>query len=54
MTSMVATCEQRSDVFRYAWFTGRVSPDPHDSGSACWAPGQLTGFGTAAIYSLPY
>jgi hypothetical protein len=29
MTSMVATCEGRADVFRYAWFTGRWSPDPH-------------------------
>jgi len=29
MTDMVATCENRSDVFRYAWFTGRMSPDPH-------------------------
>src|SRR5579864_3196271 len=24
MTDMVATCESRADVFRYAWFTGRV------------------------------
>jgi hypothetical protein len=29
MTSMVATCEGRADVFRYAWFTGRWNPDPH-------------------------
>lgn len=26
---MVHTCESRSDVQRYAWFTGRWSPDPH-------------------------
>ena len=32
MTDMVATCESRSDVFRYAWFTGRLSPDPHYTG----------------------
>lgn len=24
MPSMVNTCEMRADVFRYAWFTGRV------------------------------
>ncbi|WP_283151208.1 glycosyl hydrolase [Silvimonas soli] len=29
MADMVATCETRSDVFRYAWFTGRINPDPH-------------------------
>ena len=29
MTSMVSTLETRGDVFRYSWFTGRVSPDPH-------------------------
>ncbi len=44
MTAMVATCEQRSDVFRYAWFTGRVSPDPHYS-SLLDGSGQLSGLG---------
>jgi hypothetical protein len=44
MTSMVATCEQRADVFRYAWFTGRISPDPHYT-SLLGAPGQLTDLG---------
>ena len=52
MTSMVATCEQRSDVFRYAWFTGRISPDPHYS-SLLGAPGQLTGLGQLYL-SLPF
>ena len=52
MTSMVATLEGRSDVFRYAWFTGRVSPDPHYS-SLLGASGQLTGLGQLYL-SLPY
>jgi hypothetical protein len=51
MTSMVATCESRSDVFRYAWFTGRLNPDPHFT-SLLGAPGQLTGLGTTYL-SLP-
>lgn len=52
MTAMVATCEQRSDVFRYAWFTGRVSPDPHYS-SLLGASGQLTKLGQLYL-TLPY
>jgi hypothetical protein len=48
MTSMVTTLEQRGDVFRYAWFTGRVSPDSHYS-SLLGAPGQLTGLGQLYI-----
>ena len=52
MTSMVATLEGRSDVFRYAWFTGRVSPDPHYS-SLLGASGQLTGLGKLYL-SLPH
>jgi hypothetical protein len=51
MTAMVATCESRSDVFRYAWFTGRISPDPHFS-SLLEAPGVLTPLG-ALYLSLP-
>ncbi|MGA2889235.1 MAG: glycoside hydrolase family protein [Terracidiphilus sp.] len=51
MTDMVATCEGRSDVFRYAWFTGRLSPDPHFT-SLLGASGQLTGLGTTYL-SLP-
>jgi len=50
MTSMVATCESRSDVFRYAWFTGRLSPDPHYT-SLLGATGQLTG--TAPVAAQP-
>ncbi len=51
MTSMVNTCESRSDVFRYAWFTGRVSPDPHFD-SLLGASGQLTALGKLYL-SLP-
>ncbi|HUO34901.1 MAG TPA: glycosyl hydrolase [Candidatus Acidoferrum sp.] len=52
MTDMVATCESRVDVFRYAWFTGRISPDPHYT-SLLAADGQLTGLGQLYI-TLPY
>lgn len=52
MTSMVATCEGRSDVFRYAWFTGRLSPDPHYD-SLLGGSGQLTELGQLYI-SLNY
>ena len=52
MTDMVSTCETRSDVFRYAWFTGRLSPDPHYT-SLLGASGQLTGLGTTYL-SLPF
>jgi Glycosyl hydrolase catalytic core len=45
ITDMVATCEGRADVFRYAWFTGRLSPDPHFT-SLLGADGVLTGLGT--------
>lgn len=51
MTDMVATCESRVDVFRYAWFTGRLSPDPHYT-SLLGASGQLTGLGTTYL-TLP-
>ena len=51
ITNMVATCESRADVFRYAWFTGRISPDPHFS-SLLGSSGQLTGLGTTYL-SLP-
>ncbi len=44
MTDMVNTCETRADVFRYAWFTGRVSPDPHYD-SLLAANGKLTALG---------
>jgi Glycosyl hydrolase catalytic core len=52
MKDMVNTCETRSDVFRYAWFTGRVNPDPHFS-SLLGASGQLTGLGQLYL-TLPY
>lgn len=52
MTAMVATCENRADVFRYAWFTGRVSPDPHFS-SLLAASGHLTKLGQLYL-TLPY
>jgi hypothetical protein len=51
MTDMVATCESRSDVFRYAWYTGRLSPDPHYT-SLLGATGQLTDLGKLYL-SLP-
>ena len=51
MTDMVQVCESRDDVFRYAWFTGRVSPDPHYS-SLLGADGQLTPLGKLYL-SLP-
>jgi O-glycosyl hydrolase len=52
MTLMVGVCESRADVFRYAWFTGRVSPDPHFS-SLLAGPGQLTGLGQLYL-QLPF
>ncbi|HWZ59911.1 MAG TPA: glycoside hydrolase family protein [Gemmatimonadaceae bacterium] len=52
MTDMVATCEGRADVFRYAWFTGRWTPDPHYT-SLLGAAGQLTGLG-ALYLTLPF
>jgi hypothetical protein len=51
MADMVATCESRADVFRYAWFTGRLNPDPHFD-SLLGNSGQLTELGTKYI-SLP-
>jgi len=51
MTDMVATCESRGDVFRYAWYTGRLSPDPHFT-SLLGATGQLTDLGKLYL-SLP-
>jgi hypothetical protein len=52
MADMVATCEGRSDVFRYAWFTGRMSNDTHFT-SLLAADGQLTALGTYYL-SLPF
>ena len=52
MADMVATCESRPDVFRYAWFTGRWSNDVHFT-SLLGANGQLTELGQLYL-SLPY
>jgi Glycosyl hydrolase catalytic core len=51
MTDMVSVCEGRDDVVRYAWFTGRWSPDPHFT-SLLGADGKLTELGTLYL-SLP-
>lgn len=52
MQEMVALLEARSDVFRYAWFTGRWSNDTHYT-SLLGADGQLTELGQYYL-SLPY
>jgi hypothetical protein len=52
MKDMVATCESRSDVARYAWFTGRVTNDVHFD-SLLGASGQLTDLGKLYL-TLPY
>lgn len=52
MKDMVATCESRADVVRYAWFTGRVNNDVHFD-SLLGTPGQLTDLGKLYL-SLPY
>lgn len=52
MQEMVSTCEQRPDVFRYAWFTGRWNHDVHFT-SLLAADGVLTELGRYYL-SLPY
>ncbi|WP_312270693.1 glycoside hydrolase family protein [Pseudomonas sp.] len=52
MTEMVALLESRSDVFRYAWFSGRVDNDVHHS-SLLANDGTLTELGRHYI-SLPF
>ena len=52
MKDMVATCESRADVVRYAWFTGRMSNDVHFT-SLMGTAGQLTDLGKLYL-SLPY
>lgn len=52
MTEMVAVCENREDVFRYAWFTGRWRNDPCFA-SLLGAPGTVTELG-AHYLSLPF
>jgi len=54
MTDMVATCESRADVFRYAWFTGRMSSgDPHFTSLFTSTGGQLTDLGKLYL-TLPF
>ncbi|HEX8476811.1 MAG TPA: glycosyl hydrolase [Telluria sp.] len=54
MTAMVKLCEERADVFRYAWFIGRMGSegDPHFT-SLLGADGVLTKLGELYV-SLPY
>ncbi len=52
MKDMVATLESRSDVFRYAWFTGRMNNDTHYT-SLLGADGTLSDLGKYYL-SLPY
>ena len=54
MTEMVALCENRTDVFRYAWFYGRGGfPDNHFTYLFGPNAGELTILGEAYL-SLPY
>jgi hypothetical protein len=48
MQDMVAVCEQRTDVFRYAWFTGRWNNDVHYT-SLLASSGTLTALGSAYL-----
>ena len=51
LTAMVATCEARADVQRYAWFTGRWNNDVHFT-SLLSDAGVLTPLGETYV-SLP-
>jgi len=53
MTDMVATCESRADVFRYAWFTGRWTSDAHFTSLLGANPGDLTDLGKLYL-TLPF
>jgi len=54
MTEMVAICESRDDVFRYAWFIGRGDfPGNHYTYLFNLDPGDLTDLGYTYI-NLPY
>lgn len=54
MKQMVSVCENRDDVFRYAWFIGRGSyPDNRFTYLFEQEPGELTELGKLYI-SLPY
>ncbi len=52
MTEMVQVGEERDDVFRYAWFTGRWDNDTHYA-SVLGADGQLNELGQLYV-SLPF
>lgn len=52
MKEMVSVCESRADVFRYAWFTGRLNNDTHFT-SLLASAGQLTELGRLYL-SLPF
>lgn len=52
MTEIVAVCESRSDVLRYAWFTGRWNNDVHHT-SLLAARGVLTEQGSHYL-NLPW
>jgi hypothetical protein len=45
MTEMVAVCESRDDVFRYAWFTGRWADEANRHTSLLGGAGELTELG---------
>ena len=49
MIDMVAICEAREDVERYAWFIGRWNPDPHYTSLFESESGKLTALGEAYI-----
>ena len=54
MQEMVALCESRDDVFRYAWFIGRGdTPDNHFTYLFNATPGELNTLGNLYI-NLPY
>jgi hypothetical protein len=54
MTQMVAVCERRDDVFRYAWFIGRGDgSDDRYTYLLTPDPGELTELGNVYI-NLPY
>ena len=53
MTDMVKTCENRADVFRYAWFTGRWASDAHFTSLLGASSGALTDLGKLYL-NLPF
>lgn len=55
MTEMIAICEERADVHRYAWFTGRLGANDQDvhHTSLLAQAGKLTSLGELYV-SLPF